>query len=193
MRKLVYAINVTLDGCCDHTKTIVEPRSGGSGEGMGEILEHYTRLLQEADLLVYGRKAYELMVPYWPDVAKNHSLPKAANDFADTFDSLDKLVFSRTLKAAGEKTRIVRTDPREEILRLKQKPGRLILAGGVALSSQLIEFGLVDEYRIVVFPTIAGEGRRLLGGVSLKEKLPLELVETKVLKSGCVALRYAKT
>jgi dihydrofolate reductase len=192
VRKLVYAINVTLDGCCDHTKAFLEPRGDGSNEGMEEILQHYTRLLGETDLLVYGRKTYQLMVPYWPDVAKNHSMPKAANEFADTFDSLDKLVFSRTLEGAGEKTRIVRTDLRDEILRLKQEPGKLILAGGVALSSQLIELGLVDEYRIVVFPSVAGEGRRLMEGVSLKEKLPLQLVETKVLKSGCVALRYAK-
>ena len=67
MRNLIFAINVTLDGCCDHTK-----QTGGD-----EILEHYTHLLRDADLQVFGRKTYQLMVPYWPDIAKNHSQTKA--------------------------------------------------------------------------------------------------------------------
>jgi riboflavin biosynthesis pyrimidine reductase len=63
---------------------------------------------------------------------------------------------------------------------------------GVSLPSQLIKLGLVDEYLFVIGPVIAGEGRRLLDGVSLPEKLQLKLVESKILKSGCVALRYLK-
>jgi dihydrofolate reductase len=75
---------------------------------------------------------------------------------------------------------------------LKQEQGKNMLAGGVDISSQLIELGLVDEYRLVVQPIIAGEGRRLLEGVSLLERLKLKLVESKILKSGCVAVRYVK-
>jgi len=75
---------------------------------------------------------------------------------------------------------------------LKQEPGKDILVGGVDIPSQLIKLGLVDEYRFVVMPIIAGEGRRLMEGVSLPEKLRLKLVESKVFKSGCVALRYSK-
>jgi len=74
---------------------------------------------------------------------------------------------------------------------LKQEPGNNILAGGVDVPSQLVKLGLVDEYRFVVQPIVAGEGRRLLEGVSLK-KSQLKLVESKILKSGCVALRYLK-
>ena len=66
------------------------------------------------------------------------------------------------------------------------------MLGGVAVPSQLIELGLVDEYHFVVHPIVAGEGRRLLEGVSLQEKLQLKLVESKIFKSGCVALRYLK-
>lgn len=88
--------------------------------------------------------------------------------------------------------RIVRTNLRDEILKLKQERGKNILVGGVSLPSQLIELGLVDEYRFVVSPIIAGEGRRLLEGISLPEKLQLKLVESKVFKSGGVALRYLK-
>ena len=109
------------------------------------------------------------------------------------FDSINRVVFSRTLDSAEDKnTRIVRTDLRDEILKLKQEPGKNILVGGVDLPSQLIELGLVDEFRFVIGPVIAGEGRRLLDGVSLPEKLQLKLVESKVFKSGCVALRYRK-
>jgi dihydrofolate reductase len=75
---------------------------------------------------------------------------------------------------------------------LKHDQGKSILTGGVSIPSQLIELGLVDEYRFVVQPIVAGEGRRLLEGVSLPEKLQLKLVESKILKSGCVALRYLK-
>src|SRR6202008_749518 len=110
-----------------------------------------------------------------------------------TFDSIDKIVFSRSLDSAEDKkTRIVRTDLHDEILKLKQAEGKNILVGGVSIPSQLIELGLVDEYRFVVGPIIAGEGRRLLEGVSLWERLQLKLVESKFFKSGCVALRYLK-
>ena len=182
MRNVIFAINITIDGCCDHTKTIADE----------ELLEHYTHLLREADLLVYGRKTYELMVPYWPDIAKHQSATKAENEFARTFDSSKKIVFSRSLESAEGNTRIVRTKLQDEIRKLKQEPGKDILVGGVNIPSQLIELGLVDEYRLVVQPIVAGAGRRLLEGVSLQEKLRLKLVESKSLKSGCVALRYLK-
>jgi dihydrofolate reductase len=182
MRNLIFAINITLDGCCEHTKTIADE----------ELLEHYTHLIQEVDLLVYGRKTYQLMVPYWPDVAKDPSETKASIDFAQAFVSKHKIVFSKSLDSAeGENTRIVRTNLQDEILKLKQGQGKDILTGGVSIPSQLIELGLVDEYRFVVQPIIAGKGRRLLEGISL-EKVRLKLAESKVLKSGCVALRYLK-
>jgi dihydrofolate reductase len=182
MRKLIYAINITLDGCCDHTKT----------SGSEEILQHYTHLLQDADLIVYGRKTYQLMVPYWPDIAKNHSGTKAEIEFAQTFDALNKIVVSHSLESAEGNTRIVRTNLQDEILKLKQEPGKNILVGGVDIPSQLTELGLVDEYRFVVHPIVAGEGTRLLEGVSLPQKLQLKLVDSKLLKSGSVALRYVK-
>ena len=182
MRNVIYAINVTLDGCCEHTNMIA----------VEEILEHYTHLLRDADLLVYGRKTYQLMVPFWPDVAKNHSQTKAMNEFAEAFDSINKIVFSRSLDGAEGNTRIVRTRLQDEILKWKQEQGKHILTGGVAVPSQLIELGLVDEYHFVVQPIVAGEGRRLLEGVSLQERLQLKLVESKIFESGCVALRYLK-
>ncbi|MDR3714279.1 MAG: dihydrofolate reductase family protein [Puia sp.] len=185
MRNLIYAINLTIDGCCDHTKMIAD----------GEMHEYHTRLVRDADLFVYGRKTYQLMVPFWPDVAKSHSgETKAEIEFAQAFVSVSKIiVFSRTLDKAEERnTRIVRTNLRDEILTLKQEQGKNILTGGADIPSQLIQLGLVDEYHIVVHPVVAGEGRRLMEGIGLQEKLQLRLVGSESFKSGCIALHYLK-
>jgi dihydrofolate reductase len=184
MRNVIYGINLSLDGCCDHTKLSADD----------EIHEYYAHLLRDVDLLVFGRKTYQLMVPFWPDVAKNKSgETNAMNEFARAFDAIPIVVFSRTLDSAeGKNTRIVRANLQDEILKLKQEPGKNILIGGVSVPSQLIELGLVDEYRFVVQPILAGEGRRLLDDVSLPEKLQLKLADSKIFKSGSVALRYSK-
>jgi dihydrofolate reductase len=183
MRKLIFTINITLDGCVDHTKQI----------GDDETLEYGTHLLRDADLQVFGRQTYQLMVPYWPEVAKNPSETKASIEFARTFDSINKMVFSRSLDGAEDRnTRIVHGNLHDEILKLKQERGKNILVGGVDIPSQLIELGLVDEYRFVVQPIVAGEGSRLLEGVSLPERQQLKLAESKIFESGCVALRYLK-
>src|SRR5215469_4530324 len=178
MRNLIFAINTTLDGCVDHTKQFVDE----------EKLEYFTHLTREVDLQVFGRKTYQLMVPYWPEVLKNQSQTKADTEFARAFDSVNKIVFSRSLDGAEDKnTRIVRANLRDEMLKLKREQGKNILVGGVSVPSQLIELGLVDEYLFVVNPIIAGEGRRLGEGVSLRERLQLKLVESKIFKSGSVA------
>jgi dihydrofolate reductase len=182
MRNLIYAINLTLDGCCDHTKFIPNE----------EVFEHYIQLIRDVDLFVYGRKTYQLMVPYWPDIAKSQSDTKADIEYAQAFVSKKIVVFSRTLASADDgNTRIVRANLHDEILKLKQQPGKPILVGGIDIPSQLIKLGLVDEYRFVIAPVVAGEGRRLMEGVSL-EKLRLKLVESKIFDSGSVALRYLK-
>jgi dihydrofolate reductase len=183
MRKVIYAINTTLDGYLDHTNGVPDE----------ELMEYFTDLVRDADLFVYGRKTYELMVPYWPDVAKSDSETKTDKDFADAFVSKKKVVFSRSLASAeGDDTRIVRTNLRDEVLKLKQEPGKNILVGGVDIPSQLIALGLVDEYRFVIQPILAGGGRRLFEGISL-EKLQLKLMESRVFKSsGSVLLHYLK-
>lgn len=157
-----------------------------------ELHEFYTQLLREGDTFVYGRKTYELMVPFWPDTAKNNSgTDKAINDFAHAFDDVKKIVvFSRTLESVESKTSIVRGNIKDEILKLKKEDGKNILTGGVDIPSQLIELGLVDEYIFVIQPLVVGKGRRLFDASSLQEKL--QLVDSKIFASGCVALRYRK-
>jgi len=185
MRNLIFAINTTLDGCCDHTKFNADE----------ETLEYFTHLTRDADTFLYGRKTYQLMVPYWPDVAKDPAeRTKPGYEFAQAFVAVDKIVvFSRSLdKVEGKNTRIVRTNLEDEILKLKQEQGKNIFTGGVTLATQLAELGLIDEYHFVVHPIVVGEGRRLFEGINLQEKLQLKLVESKTFKSGCVALRYLK-
>jgi dihydrofolate reductase len=183
MRKIIFAINITADGCCDHTKMIADE----------ELLMYHKQLMEDVNTLVFGRKTYELMVPYWPDIAKTHSETPAENEFADAFASKQLVVFSRSLnKVDGGNTRIMRGNLQDEILKLKQEPGKNILLGGVALPSELIELGLVDEFHLVVQPVIAGEGKRLMEGISLPKKFLLKLIGAKTLKSGSVAHHYSK-
>ncbi len=180
MRNVIFAITTTLDGCIDHTKFSPDP----------ETFEYFTHLTREAGTFLYGRKTYQLMVPYWPDVAKD----EPDDEFAQAFVAVDTIVvFSRSLdKVEGKNTRIVRTSLHDEVLKLKQEQGKNIFTGGVTIPSQLAELGLIDEYHIVVLPIVLGEGRRLFEGINLQEKLKLKLGESTVFKSGAVALRYLK-
>jgi dihydrofolate reductase len=182
MRNVIYGINISIDGACDHT--LFNPDE--------EIYDYFTRQMHDVDLVVYGRKTYELMVPYWPDVAKEQSGTKAENEFAETLTSIDKIVFTRTLNSADGNTRIIRENPEAEICKLKQQAGRKISIGGISLRSQLMAAGLIDEYYFVVHPIIAGEGKRLLEGIGLldKIKIKLKLVDSKIFESGCVGLHY---
>ena len=128
MRKVVFAINITTDGFCNHTDGIADD----------ELHEYFTRVLRNASLLLYGRITYQLMVPYWPDVAKNQSEAGATNEFARVFDSLDMVVFSTTLQHVdGNNRRIVRANVAEEVIALKQQPGKDIAVGSLSIASQL--------------------------------------------------------
>lgn len=183
MRKTIFAINITADGYCSHTDGIADE----------ELHEYFTGLLHNSDVILFGRKTYQLMVPYWPDVARNQSETKAVNEFALIFDSLDKIVFSRTMKhAESERTRISAESIEDEVIRLRQQPGKDISIGSLSIASQLTQLGLIDEYHFVIHPVIAGKGPRLFEAESLKETLHLKLIGTKQFQSGVFALHYKK-
>jgi dihydrofolate reductase len=183
MRKVIFAINITADGYCDHRDVIADE----------ELHEFFTGLLHDAGLLLFGRITYQLMVPYWPEVARSQSESRATNEFARVFDSLDKVVFSTTLKhIEGNNVRIVRGNVAEEVLALKQQPGKDISVGSLSIASQLSDCGLIDEYHFVVHPVVAGKGPRLFDTMKPREKLRLDFIGLKTLKSGVVALHYRK-
>jgi len=183
MRKLIYGINISLDGCCDHTKF-----GGGS-----DAHDYFRELLESTDTVIYGRKTYELMVPFWPEIAETQSLDATGNAFAKVFASLKSVVVSKTItQATDQNTTVIRDNLKEEILKLKQQPGKAISTGGVELPSRLIELGLIDEFHILIHPVIVGQGRRLFDEMNLPENLGLKLTASQALSSGCVALKYEK-
>lgn len=185
MRKIIFGINVTIDGCCDHTKGVPD----------SEVHNYFMQELKDSGTLLYGRKTYELMTPFWPDVAKNpEGHTKDMVDFAQAFVAVPQIVVvSQSLKKVEDKnTRIIHSNLKEEILKLKQQPGKNISLGGVELPLQLLKLDLIDEIQLVVHPVVAGKGRRLFDDLNLQNQLEFKLVETKVFKSGCVALHYVK-
>lgn len=182
MRTVTFAMNISVDGYCDHTT--FNPSE--------KLMDYFTEMMEGVDLLFYGRIMYELMFPYWADVAKNQSGTADENRFAERLTSIDKVVISRSLDSAQGNTRIVRSNPAEELLKLKQQPGKKISVDSVSMLPELIAAGLIDEFHLVVHPVIVGKGRRLLDVGSLDKNLNLKLVDTINFKSGCVAHHYLK-
>jgi len=179
MRKLVLAMNVTLDGFADHTVMIADE----------ELLEFFSSLLDDTGIELFGRVTYQLMDPYWPDVSRQRTDSKSTLDFADKFNSIPKIVFSSTLeKAEWNNTTLVRENALEHVARLKEMRGKNLFIGGIKLAGSLMGHGLVDEYWLLVHPVVVGKGRRLFEGLS--RKVNLKLIETKALKSGVVAFHY---
>jgi dihydrofolate reductase len=181
MRKVILAINMSIDGCISHMSFRPDE----------EVFGYFNDLIhQDVDLIAYGRKMYEIMFPYWAEEANWERAVE--NGFGPKITGLDKIVFSRTLDTAEYNTRIVRTDPVEELLKLKQAPGKNIYVGTVSMIPLLAQAGVIDEYHFVVAPVIIGQGPRLVEDGTLAEKLNLEFVAAKTFKSGAVALRYLK-
>ena len=181
MRNVVFAINITIDGYCGHESMIAAD---------DELHEYFTALLRDSDLEIFGRNMYHLMYPYWHDVAVNQSETEATNEFARTFDSIPKMVFSTTLKRVQwNNTTLLHSNLREEIMKLKQQPGKNIAIGSPSIASQVAQYNLIDEYHFVVHPIIAGHGPRLFEAV---ENRTLKLVGQKTFGSGVVALHYKK-
>ncbi len=183
MRKVVFGINITADGYCGHTEGIADE----------ELHSYYADFLRTMDIMLLGRITYQLMVPYWPDAEKNPSGSPGTNDFARVFNRMEKIVCSTTLtQADGNNTRIIRANVAEEVRHLKRQQGKAIGVGGLSLVSQLSAHGLIDEYRFVVHPVIAGKGPRLFASISPQETLMLEFVESHQFQSGVIALHYKK-
>jgi dihydrofolate reductase len=178
MRKLIAAINMTLDGFCDHTAIIPDE----------QIHQHYADLLSNADIILYGRITYQLM-EYWRDVVNKPTGNEAIDEFAVVMDNIPKLVFSHTLKTVDwDSAKLANRDIEDEVLELKKQPGRNILVGSPGLIVSLMKLYLVDELQLCVHPIIAGHGLPLFKNIN--DRTTLKLVNTKTFDSGAVILYY---
>jgi dihydrofolate reductase len=181
MRKIIMGINVTPDGFCDHRAGIAD----------GELHKYYSELLKNADTILFGRKTFRLMEDYWPDVAKNNIGTKEEIEFAELIDDIHKIVYSKAgINSAWKNTTILNDLNSEEILKLKQTPGKNILVGSPSIISQMAGLELIDEYYFLVHPLIAGRGKRFFETGSLDKYVNLKLNDTKIFKSGAIALQY---
>ena len=178
MRKIVAAINMTIDGFCDHTAISADE----------EIHRHYADLIDRGDVVLYGRITYQLM-QYWQTLLKNPSGEKSMDDFAVAIDKIPKIVFSHTLKNTGWNSAKLSNQPiEEEVLELRQQPGNDILVGSRSLIIQLMKLNLLDELQLCIYPVIAGTGLPLFENI--KDRTVLKLIKTKTFSGGAVLLYY---
>ena len=179
MRKVIAAMNMTLDGFCNHEEMNADE----------EIHEHYNELLRNTGTLVYGRITYQLMESYWPGVVKNPTGNKATDDFAILIDNIPKVVFSRTLKNVEWKNSTLKKEGIKEVItELKQQPGKDIGIGSPGLIAAATNMNIIDEYQISVHPTILGKGLRLFKNI--QERVNLKLLKTKPFQCGAVTFYY---
>ncbi len=180
MGLLTFSINVTLDGCVDHRVMIADD----------QLLRFFTRLMDQAGAMLYGRIGYELMEDAWPAVARDENAPRAMRDWARKLEAKPKYVVSTTRRDfPWSNTFRVEGDLREAVKRLKRKTSRGVLVGSPTLAGALERLGLIDDYRLVVHPVLAGHGPTLAHGF---ERTRLELLETKRLKSGVIATHWRR-
>lgn len=178
MRKLIAAINITLDGYCDHTAIIPDE----------EIHQHYADFLSNGGAILYGRITYQLM-EYWRTVVENPVGVKATDEFAVIMNKIPKIVFSHTLKNLDwESAKLSNQTIEKEVLELKNQSGKDILVGSRSLILQLMKLNLVDEYQFCIHPVIAGSGLPLFE--NMKDKMSFKLAKTKVFRSGAIILYY---
>jgi dihydrofolate reductase len=181
MRKLIAAINMTLDGFCDHTAVIADE----------ELHQHYNELLRNADTLIYGRITYQLMESYWPTLVKDPTGNQSIDEFAVLIDNISKIVFSRTLKNVEWKNTILKKEIiKEGVLELRQQAGKSILVGSPGLIVAFMQLDLIDEYQLCVHPVILGKGLPLFKNIN--DRINLKLLKTKTFCSGAVMLYYEK-
>jgi dihydrofolate reductase len=182
-RDLVVTENITLDGVIEATEGWFGP-AGTEGVDQSDIEEAIAEQREAADVLLLGRVTFEEMRGFWPLQTDDET------GISAYLDAVEKYVVSRTLDQPGwERTTVLRGTPAEEVEALKERPGRdIVVTGSMRLVGELVAAGLVDEYRLFVYPVVLGRGRRLFEGATAVPAL--RLVETRPFRSGVVLLRY---
>ncbi|MEO7692991.1 MAG: dihydrofolate reductase family protein [Chryseolinea sp.] len=181
MRKVIAAMNMTLDGICDHTAGIPDE----------DLHQHYAGLLDNSGVILYGRTTYQLM-QFWQTLLKKPSDKRSMDDFALSIDKIPKIVFSQTLKNTGwDSAKLATKEIEKEVLELKQQSGKDILVGSRSLIIQLINLNLIDEFQICIHPMIEGKGLPLFD--KIKDRTIFKLLKTKIFGSGSIVLYYEPT
>ena len=184
MRKLIYSMSVSLDGF------IAGPDGEIDWSAPDEELHRFhNQLTRELGVHLLGRRLYETMV-YWESADANPSASDYSLEFARIWKELPKVVFSMTLEKVEGKARLARDGVAEEVAELKQQSGKDLAVGGAGLASTCIELGLIDEFRLFVSPVVLGGGTAYFP--TLKERINLDLVETRTFGSRVVYLRYRR-
>lgn len=184
MRTLAITQNITVDGSIEMLGDWFDPQ-GQAGMDNSDLLEESHRQDGEADGFLVGRKTFEDLRGYWPEQSDD------ATGITDYLNRVQKYVVSSTMADPRWKnSTILSGDPAEEVRALKEQPGRdIVVTGSIMLCHTLIEAGLVDEYRLFVYPVVQGRGRRLFPeGFELPE---LRLLEAKAFRCGITYSRYA--
>lgn len=186
MRKLVITENITVDGSIEMLGDWFNPQGQGDVDN-SDLLAEMHRQEREADALLVGRQTFEDLRGYWRDLTDDTTGVSAY------LNQVQKYVVSSTLADPDwDRTDVLSGDPVAGVHALKKDDGKdIVLTGSITLVHTLIQAGLVDEYRMFVYPIVQGRGRRLFpDGVELP---PLELLESKLFRSGIALLRYAAT
>ena len=183
MRKLIYSLTVSLDG-------YIAGPDGGIDWSVPdeELFLLHTQHVREIGVQLCGRRLYETMV-YW-ETAEESPLAAEEVEFAQVSKDLPKVVFSTTLQSVVGNTRLATGGVGEEVLRLKEQPGKDIAVGGAGLARACMDLKLIDEWRLFVSPVLLGGGTSYFP--TLDERTNLELVETKTFASRVVYLRYRR-
>ncbi len=181
MAIIILSIGVSLDGFIDHDKMIADD----------EAIQYATEILNDADAMLFGRVTYQLMEAYWPTAPQNPSATEAEVAFANRINSIPKMVCSHTLKQVSwDHTILIDGDVVDAVTKLKQESDGRILLGGTMLANTLLQHDLVDEFELRINPFLMGQGKRLFR--TEFTKTTLKLVDTHILHSGIVSVRYAK-
>ena len=183
MGRLTFSINVTLDGCVDHQEGIADD----------ETHAFFTRLMDEAGAMLWGRVTYEMMESYWPAVARGDvAAPPAMREWAAKLEAKPKYVVSSTRRDfPWSDSHPIGGDLRAGVQALKEATPQGVLLGSGKLATALDRLDLIDEYKVLVHPRIAGHGPTLYES-GLPATRRLELVSATPLRNGAVAMHYRR-
>jgi dihydrofolate reductase len=182
MRKIVFGINTTINGFADHTVMIAND----------ELHNFFSDILDKVDVILYGRKTYQLMESFWPIAPNDPECTADIKRFADTINPIKKIVFSNSLTEVNwENSSLASESLIKTVNKLKSEKGRNVAVGSLTLASQLLKQNLIDEFWFAIHPVVAPKGPLLFEGVDVIKKL--NFVDSITFSSGVIVHHYQNT